>query len=226
MKKSIFLFSFLFFITNLWSQETEKKLTMNPFIGLKVYSNIEVNLISSDVNKAIICGENSDFVVLSSKNKILKIRVSGGRILTTGPTKIDLYHSEPIEFLGAYQGSLISSSFPIRQTSLKLESKSNAIIKLEVYCDRLDTKATYGGKVFLKGKTISHELLFASSGICESDKLISEQSKIKSIGGAYAYLFVNSLVDTKLYGGTLRIQGNTKKRIIQKALGAKVVFEE
>ena len=92
MKKSIFLFSFILFITILWSQET-KKLTMNPFIGLKVYSNIDVNLISSDVNKAIICGENADFVVLSSKNKILKIRVSGGRILTTGPIKIDLYHS-------------------------------------------------------------------------------------------------------------------------------------
>ena len=226
MKKLIFFFSSLFFVLILWSQETDKKtLTMSPFIGLKVYSNIEVNLISSDVNKAIICGENSDYVVLSSKNKTLKIRVSGGRILTTGPTKIDLYHSEPIEVLGAYQGSHIRSSYPIRQTSLELESKSNSIIELEVYCDRLDTNVTYGGKVFLKGETINHELLFASSGICEAEKLISEQSKIKSIGGAYAYFFVNSLVDAKLYGGTLRVQGNPKKRIIQEILWAKAVFE-
>ena len=68
--------------------------------------------------------------------------------------------------------------------------------------------------------------MIASSGICESDKLISEQSKIKSIGGAYAYLFVNLLVDAKLNGGTLRILGNTKKRTIHKTLGAKVVFEK
>ena len=86
---------------------------MSPFVGLKVYTNIDLNLIESDVNKAIIYGENSEFVVLSSKDGILKIRVSGGNILSSGRTKIDLYYSKQLNFIGAYQGSIIHSIFPI-----------------------------------------------------------------------------------------------------------------
>ena len=226
MQKTIFYFSFLLHLSIFYSQEIEKKtLTMSPFTGLKIYSNIEVNLISSDVNKAIIYGDNSDFVVLSSRNKILKIRVSGGNILTTGKTKVDLYYSLPLEIIGSYQGSMIRSSFPIKQTSLSLESKSNALIDLEIYCDRLDTKVTHSGKVFLNGKVTNHEFFYAFSGVCEAEKLITEQTKVKSYGGAYAYIFVNSLLDAKLYGGTLRVQGKPKKSITQEMLGAKVFLE-
>ena len=226
MKKTIFYFSFLLHLSIFYSQEIEKKtLTMSPFTGLKIYSNIEVNLISSDVNKAIIYGDNSDFVVLSSRNKILKIRVSGGNILTTGKTKVDLYYSLPLEIIGSYQGSMIRSSFPIKQTSLSLESKSNALIDLEIYCDRLDTKVTHSGKVFLNGKVTNHEFFYAFSGVCEAEKLITEQTKVKSYGGAYAYIFVNSFLDAKLYGGTLRVQGEPKKSIAQEMLGAKVFLE-
>ena len=73
----------LFFLASLslWSQDIEKKiLAISPFQGLKVYSNLDVELISSDVNKVIAYGENSDFVVLSLKDGILKIRISGGSL--------------------------------------------------------------------------------------------------------------------------------------------------
>ena len=133
MKKIIF-FTFLMCFLSICSQETEiKTLTMSPFIGLKVYTNIDVNLIESDVNKAIISGENSEFVVLSSKGGVLKIRVSGGNILSSGRTKIDLYYSKQLNFIGAYQGSIIYSKFPINQNSIILVSRGNSkIIVTEV----------------------------------------------------------------------------------------------
>ncbi len=227
MKKTICYFALFLYTPFVWSQDLDKKtLTMNPFLGLKVYSKIKINLIASDANKAIVYGENSDFVVLSSKEKILKIRISGGNILSSGTTKIDLYYSRPLDFIGAYQQSEVSSSFPIKQTSLSLESKSNSIIDFEVYCDRLDTNVSHGGKAFLSGKVINHVFFLGPSGICEAEKLITDQTKTKSLGGAYAYVHARNLIEAKLYGGRLRVYGSPNKRITQELLGGKVIIEK
>ena len=213
--------------SSICSQETEiKNLTMSPFNGLKVYTNIDLNLIESDVNKAIISGENSEFVVLSSKGGVLKIRVSGGNILSSGRTKIDLYYSKQLNFIGAYQGSTIYSTFPIKQNSIILLSRGNSKIDLHMYCDSLDTSVSFSGRVFLKGKVKNHTLFYCTSGICEADKLATNQTKTKSYGGAYAYINANSLIEANLVGGKLRVFGRPLKSITQQALGAKIITEE
>ena len=226
--KNVISLLFLFLIFSFaWSQDNEKKtLTMSPFQGLKIYSNLEIRLIASDVNKAIVNGKNSDFVVVSLKNNILKIRISGGSLLTPGKTKIDLYHSRPLDHISVHQGSLRTSASPIKQTSISLIAKTNAIIDLEFYGERIDTKATLGGRVYLKGNVNNHEIVLATSGLCEADELITNQTKVKSKTGAYAYLFANSLIDAQLYGGTIRVFGNPVKRVTQELLGAKVYLEK
>ena len=212
---------------SIYSQDTERKtLTMSPFNGLKVYTNIDINLIESDVNKAIISGENSEFVVLSSKGGVLKIRVSGGNILSSGRTKIDLYYSKELNFIGAYQGSIIYSTFPIKQNSIILVSRGNSKIDLDVYCDSLNTSVSFSGRVFLKGKVKNHTLFYGTSGICEADKLATNQTKTKGYGGAYAYINANSLIEANLVGGKLRVFGRPLKSITQQALGAKIINEE
>ena len=186
---------FFFASLSLWSQDTEKKiLAISPFQGLKVYSNLDVELISSDVNKVIAYGENSDFVVLSLKEGILKIRISGGSLLTPGKTKIELYHSRPLDQIHVYQESQLTASTPLEQTSLSLEAKTNAVINLEIQADRLDTKASLGGRIFLKGKVTNHEILITSSGLCEAEELITQQTKTKSYGGAYS-LYLRKCID-------------------------------
>tara|TARA_B100001175_G_scaffold122486_1_gene104279 strand:+ start:332 stop:931 length:600 start_codon:yes stop_codon:yes gene_type:complete len=199
---------------------------MSPFVGLKVYTNIDLNLIESDVNKAIIYGENSEFVVLSSKDGILKIRVSGGNILSSGRTKIDLYYSKQLNFIGAYQGSIIHSIFPINQSSVRLVSKGNSKIDLDVYCNVLDTSVSFSGRVYLKGKVKNHTLFYGTSGICEADKLVTNQTKTKSYGGAYAYINADSLIEANLVGGKLRIFGRPLKSITQQVFGAKIITEK
>ena len=218
---------FFYASLSLWCQDTEKKiLAISPFQGLKVYSNLDVELISSDVNKVIAYGENSDFVVLSLKDGILKTRISGGSLLTPGKTKIKLYHSRPLDQIHVYQESQLTASTPLEQTSLSLEAKTNAVINLEIQADRLDTKASLGGRIFLKGKVTNHEILITSSGLCEAEELITQQTKTKSYGGAYSYIYASALIDAELYGGVLRVFGNPSKRITQKKLGAKILMEE
>ena len=221
MKKAHFSYIFFFIGFFLLSQDTEKKtLATGPFIGVKVYSNLEVNLIASDVNKVIAYGDNSDYVVLSIKNKVLKIRVMGGSLLTPGKTKIDIYHSKPLDQITVFQGSILRAAFPIQQTSLSLEARTNAQIDLEVYAERLDTKTSFGGSLFLKGEVTNHEINLATSGVCEADLLKTKQTKIKNKGGAYAYVYASELLDAKMYGGVLRILGQPLKQITEEYLGA------
>lgn len=224
----MFLFyCFCFVLYQAQAQDNLKKtLTMGSFQGLKIYSNIEVRLIASDVNKAIAYGENSDYIVLSLKQDVLKIRISGGSLLTSGNTKIDLYHSKPLNEIGVYQGSKLTAQLPIEQTSLTIEAKSRGVIDLELYGKRLDTKASHGGRIHLKGEVNNHELQIASSGICEADQLVTEQTKAISQAGAYAYIHAEELIDAKLYGGVFRVFGNPDKRITQELLGGKIILEK
>ena len=186
MKKKHLLFCLSVFglITVGLSQDnTRRVLTTGPFTGIKTYSNIEVNLISSDVNKIIATGPNTDLIVVAIKEGNLKIRTSRGDIFNQEATKIDLYFNNTLNNISAYQGSTIKSSLRLDQTKLILLASTNSKIDLNVDLQRLDTRVGLGGIIFLSGEVVNHELNFHSGGICEAENLITEQTKIKGILG-------------------------------------------
>ena len=218
----------MFFIcSSLWPQKEEKKtLTTRSFESLHVYYNLDVKLIESDFNKVVAYGQNSDFLILTLKDNTLKIRLSGPVLLSDSKTKIDLYHSMPLDHIIVSRGSFLTASQPINQNSLSLEAKINAVISLELYVESLNTKVSLGGRVHLKGKAATHNLKLLTDGVCESEQLQSDQTKIISKGGAYAYVSSKSLLEAKIFGGVLRVFGNPTKQISQVSLGGKIYVEE
>jgi hypothetical protein len=52
----------------------------------------------------------------------------------------------------------------------------------------------------------------------KQNNLLQQQTKTKSYGGAYSYIYATALIDAELYGGVLRVFGNPSKRITQKQL--------
>ena len=207
-------------------KENRKTLAISPFQNLKVSSNIEVNLIQAESNMLLVYGKNSDNVTVSIKNKTLKIHLIGGSFINTEKTKIDLYHSNLLDRISVVKGASLFSKYPINQTSLSIEAKANGIINLELITERLDTNISLGGKVYLKGKVVNHELIIKTSGLCEAEKLNTEQTKLISKGGAYAYLKTRSLLEASVYGGILREFGNPNKRITENRLGGKIYIEK
>ena len=49
---------------------------MGPFFSLSVYSGLDVKLIKSDVNKAVVFGYHKDNVILTLKRNTLIIKLS------------------------------------------------------------------------------------------------------------------------------------------------------
>ena len=225
-KNLLFCFSVIGLISAGLSQDNSRRvLTTGPFTGIKIYSNIEVNLISSDVNKIIATGPNSDLIVVSIKEGNLKIRISRGDIFNQEATKIDLYFNNTLNSISAYQGSTIKSFLRLEQTKLILLASTNSKIDLNVDLQRLDTRVGFGGIIYLSGKVVNHELNFHSGGICEAENLITEQTKIKGILGGYAYINAKTLLDANIVSGVLRVFGKPNKTITNKKLGGKIYSE-
>ena len=188
IKNKYFSFLLLFGVLCAYSQDIERRtLTTDPFYGVQVYSRLDVKLIQANVNKAVIYGDHKDDVVLSTKNKMIKIKLATNSVLNPGYTYIELYHSEPLDRMVAHQGVKLTSE-TIKQTSLTVEAKTGSVITLDANVDRLDAVTNTGGRIHLKGKATYFNLSLNTSGSCEAEKFITEQSQVKSIAGGYAYI--------------------------------------
>ena len=210
------------------AQDNQRRtLTTSPFIGVKVYSGLEVNLIASEVNKAVVCGSQSDDVILGMKNGVLQLKIALGSISDSLPTRVDLYHSKLLNEITATQQAKITSQVPLVQTSLNLKSSTAAVIDFEIYADRLDAVATNGGRIELEGTVSSFNLNVNTGGSCEAEQLQTTQVQTKLIGGGYAYVTVSDLINAEVIAGSvLRVYGDPVKKVYQKKLGGKLYFEK
>ncbi|MGB0601665.1 MAG: GIN domain-containing protein [Flavobacteriaceae bacterium] len=210
------------------AQDNQRRtLTTSPFIGVKVYSGLEVNLIASEVNKAVVYGSQSDDVILGMKNGVLQLKIALGSISDSLPTRVDLYHSKLLNEITATQQAKITSQVPLVQTSLNLKSSTAAVIDFEIYADRLDAVATNGGRIELEGTVSSFNLNVNTGGSCEAEQLQTTQVQTKLIGGGYAYVTVSDLINAEVIAGSvLRVYGDPVKKVYQKKLGGKLYFEK
>jgi hypothetical protein len=210
------------------AQDNQRRtLTTSPFIGVKVYSGLEVNLIASEVNKAVVYGSQSDDVILGMKNGVLQLKIALGSLSDSLPTRVDLYHSKLLNEITATQQAKITSQVPLVQTSLNLKSNTAAVIDFEIYADRLDAVATNGGRIELEGTVSSFNLNVNTGGSCEAEQLQTTQVQTKLIGGGYAYVSVSDLINAEVIAGSvLRVYGDPVKKVYQKKLGGKLYFEK
>ena len=210
------------------AQDNQRRtLTTSPFIGVKVYSGLEVNLIASEVNKAVVYGSQSDDVIMGMKNGVLQLKIALGSLSDSLPTRVDLYHSKLLNEITATQQAKITSQVPLVQTSLNLKSSTAAVMDFEIYTDRLDAVATNGGRIELEGTVSSFNLNVNTGGSCEAEQLQTAQVQTKLIGGGYAYVTVSDLINAEVIAGSvLRVYGDPVKKVYQKKLGGKLYFEK
>lgn len=210
------------------AQDNQRRtLTTSPFIGVKVYSGLEVNLIASEVNKAVVYGSQSDDVILGMKNGVLQLKIALGSLSDSLSTRVDLYYSKLLNEITATQQAKITSQVPLVQTSLNLKSSTAAVMDFEIYTDRLDAVATNGGRIELEGTVSSFNLNVNTGGSCEAEQLQTTQVQTKLIGGGYAYVTVSDLINAEVIAGSvLRVYGDPVKKVYQKKLGGKLYFEK
>ena len=86
--KKIILVTFVMISQLNFSQTTIK---LENFDELKVFDQLNVNLVQSNENKVVVTGKNESSFEAVNKNGVLKLRMRINKMLSGADTKVTLY---------------------------------------------------------------------------------------------------------------------------------------
>ena len=188
----------------------QKNQDLGEFNFLEVFDKIPVELIQSDKTHIEISGARANEVELVSKDRQLKIRMSTKNLLKGDDVKIKLYYQE-INEIHANEGSVITSVTPISASTVLLNAKEGAEIRLPIETQTLDIKTNTGGKIYVNGSATSQSVVSNSGGIYDGEKLTTEQTEVTVNAGGEAKVFATHSVNAKTRaGGNIHIFGGAQ----------------
>ncbi len=195
---------------------------VGDFDEIKVYDLINVELIKSDENKAIISGDNTSDVELINKNGTLRIKMRLGQNFEGNKTVVTLYYKN-IAVIDANEGSYVSSEDLFKQYDMELRVQEGAIIKLQLEVTDAKIKAVTGGVIEVAGKAIRQDISMNTGGIFQGKNLESETTYITIRAAGEGHINASRLADVKIRaGGDVYIYGNPEKVNESKIIGGRI----
>ena len=208
-----------------WTASAQKEITheLYKFSEVKAYDGINVKLIRSDVNKAVITGKDKSDVAFVNKSGRLKIRMELDNFLDGHNTTVILYHTETLVLLDVNEKAKIVSDDVQRSTSLEMRAQEGGELKLQVEAGKVDVKATTGGIVSLSGLSKVQDISVNTGGVVKNENLKTEQTNVSVNAGGTANVNATDIVDaTVRAGGTINIYGNPKEVKETKFVGGNI----
>lgn len=220
MKHLILLVAIL--ITNATNAQNPTEKNIGDFKELKVYDLIEVELVKSNENKAIISGSNTQDVLLINKNGILKIRMNIGKTFDGTNTKVKLYYKS-LDIIDANEGARINSKDEIKQFEIDLKAQEGGTINVNVNVNYVIVKAVTGGVIEVSGTTKKETITILTGGSFKGEKLKSEHVDVSINAAGEASVNASKVVDVKIRaGGDVFIYGNPETINESKVLGGRI----
>ena len=225
--------SFLFFLitTFLNGQQTidtipsSKTHQLRSFTNVRIYTGLDIKLIPSNENKAIVYGDNKDEIVFSQKNGTLRIKLKVNAIFNLGYTHVELFYTDPIDLIDVNQSSKLICEDVIKQTFIQIKVNEESSLTANLDVSRVEATVSTGSSLSLIGRANTSDLTIRTGGSCKAEKLITNQSKIQIFAGGQTYVYASELLDAKITGGgILRVYGDPIKRITKKVISGKIYF--
>ncbi|WP_372754101.1 head GIN domain-containing protein [Mariniflexile sp.] len=196
--------------------------SIGDFKELKVYDLIEVELVKSNENKAIITGNNMEDVVINNKNGTLKIRMSIGKIFDGTNTKVKLHYTS-LDLIDANEGAKVSGTDPIKQFEIDLRAQEGGSIEIPLEVTYTIIKAVTGGKIITTGKSTSQKVTIFTGGFYDGEKLETTKSDVSINAAGEAHVKASKTVDAKIRaGGEVYVYGKPETINENIALGGSV----
>lgn len=206
MKKIIY--SLLIFSSIAFGQ-TEKN--VGDFTKVTSFDQIDVLLIKSNENKAVIDGKGANEVEFVNKNGELKIRMPLNKLLKGDDISVTL-HYKNIDAVEANEGSRIACGDEIKTVAFDIKVKEGSEVKLKLDVQKLTVRVANGSKIEVTGNAKNQDVLANSGGIYEAKDLKTNQTTITANAGGEADIFATDFVDAKVRaGGDITIYGKPKQ---------------
>ena len=183
--------------------------TLEQFDEIKVVDRINVELIKSSDNKAVISGADANDVKIENKSGKLKVYMELTDFLEGKDTQVDIYYTDELELVEAKQGANITADNAIKTKYLVINSQQGSEVKLEVDAENVEAKAVSGGNITIDGNASELEVTVRSGGDYYGKELESENTDVSVFAGGGAEVYAVDYVDASVTaGGTIKIYGN------------------
>lgn len=220
MKKILVTLAFL--ITAVTYSQSDITKDVGEFSELKVYDLIEVELVKSNKNEAVISGRNRKDVVIINKNGKLKIRMKLEESYDGNNTNVKLYYSN-VDIIDVNEGAKIRSNDKIKQYEIELRAQEGGEINLDLKTTTATIKSVTGGVIHVTGKSQSQDVTIGTGGVYKGKDLKTESTEIAIRAGGEADVNASDLLDIKIRaGGDVFVYGDPKKVNKSKALGGRI----
>nr|WP_299071610.1 head GIN domain-containing protein [uncultured Allomuricauda sp.] len=216
---------FLIFLSfqGLFSQEENITHQLDGFTELKGFDGLSINLIKSDVNKAVITGANTKKVAVVNNSGVLKFRMEIDKIFSGYRTFIDLYHTEEIKVIDVNEDARIVSEEPIVQDILELKAQEGGELKLTCQTEQLLVKSVTGGEIITKGFSDNQDVIINTGGIYDGKEFKTKFTTVSVNAGGNAEIYATDYVKANVKaGGEVLVYGNPLKMDEKAVFGGKV----
>ncbi|MBU2948296.1 head GIN domain-containing protein [Zobellia uliginosa] len=212
MKKFVLLVICILGLQFCFAQDASMTQDLTKFSEVKAFDGLSIRLIKSDVNKAVISGENIDKVAIVNNDGVLKIRMQIGKIFSGYRTFVDIYYTENLVVIDVNEDARITSEESIKQEILELKAQEGGELVINAEVEQMLIKTVTGGTISAVGSSNLQDIVINTGGIYEGKEFKTKFSTINVNAGSRAEIFASDYVKASVKaGGEVLVYGDPKK---------------
>ncbi|MEE9361927.1 MAG: head GIN domain-containing protein [Cellulophaga sp.] len=223
MKNLILLLVLLTGYQSVIAQNEKITQELQEFTKIKGFDGLSINLIKSDVNRAVITGVNTGKVSIVNNKGVLKLKMEIVKIFSGYRTFIDLYYTETLAVLDVNEDARITSEEIIKQTVLELKSQEGGELIIATDVEQLLIKVVSGGVITTSGVSTNQDVKINTGGTYKGENLKTSLTTVSVNAGGTAEIFASDYVKAIVKaGGVVKVHGNPKKMDEKTVFGGKI----
>jgi len=223
MKPFLTVVILLFFLQTSFGQEEKTFERLGKFTEVKAFDGLSVNLIKSDINKAVVSGDNTTKVAIVNAKGVLKLRMQITKLFSGYRTFVDLYYTEELVTIDVNEDARISSEVNIEQDLLELKAQEGGELSIMADVEQLLVKAVTGGTIETYGSSDLQDIAINTGGVYEGKEFKTKFSTINVNAGSRAEIYaVDYVKATVKAGGEVLVHGNPTKMEEKTVFGGKI----
>ncbi len=203
----------------------EEKITheLQEFSVVKAFDGLSVNLIKSDINRAIITGVNTKKVAVVNNSGVLKFRMEIDKIFSGYRTFIDLYYTNDLKVIDVNEDAQIISKETIVQDILELKAQEGGELQINCQTEQLLSKAVSGGDIITKGFSKNQDIVINTGGTYNGKNFKTEFTTVTVNAGGNASIYATNYVNADVKaGGKVFVYGDPLKMDEKTVFGGKI----
>tara|TARA_R110002012_G_scaffold263456_2_gene446578 strand:+ start:256942 stop:257622 length:681 start_codon:yes stop_codon:yes gene_type:complete len=212
MKQFLILIFSMFTLVTLQAQNEKIIQSLEKFTTIKAFDGLSINLIKSDVNKAVITGANTNKVVIVNSDGVLKLRMEFVKIFSGYRTFIDLHYTEKLVTIDVNEDAKIVNKEVIKQDLLELKAQEGGELIINTQVEQLLIKTVTGGIITTKGFSDNQDVMINTGGIYQGKNFKTNFTTVNVNAGSKAEIYaVNYVKASVKAGGEVFVYGDPKK---------------